>query len=282
MRYRTLAGSLVFAFVCATPALAQQPPATAELFARASSAQKTSALTQIIKHEFVASADTLAGILTAGLSDAEPRVREATLAAIVSRAAGPRFSRTTAVINDWVAEQVNVRRLRPRIIGALQDSSEAVRLQAVAALASLDFDIASSDLELSPATQQILIQRFYADPSARVRAKIVAGFGTDPVINTPAATKVFLDAFRDPDYRVRHAAASGTGKLERSTAIALVVEQLRDPNRSVRIQAATILTRFGPAALSHLSDVQSALEGERDPEVRRFLESAVAAIGRQR
>src|SRR5207253_4262969 len=130
--------------------------------------------------------------------------------------------------------------LRPLVIRALQtDPDEKVRAEAITALASLDFSIVASEVQMSAATQKLLIERFYVDRSAKVRAKIIGGLGSDEGVETAAVRKLLADAFRDTDYRVRHAAMSGVQKLDRDTAISLVVKQLADQKREVRAQAAS-------------------------------------------
>jgi HEAT repeat protein len=155
------------------------------------------------------------------------------------------------------------------------DSAEAVRLEAVTALVSLDFNVVAPDVEVAQATQQLIIERFYVDLSARVRAKIVAGFGTDTTADSIAIRKLLTDAFADPDYRVRHAAMSGVDKLDRGIALSLVVKQLEDPHRGVRAQAASVLLKFGPVASTYRADIEQHLKRERDLQVRELLQTLV-------
>ena len=94
-----------------------------------------------------------------------------------------------------------------------------------------------------------------------------------------SARKLIRDALDDPDYRVRHAATVGAEKLGPEGA-ALLAKRLRDENGTVRCQAAAALGRFGPAAMAHVPDIESALKDEREARIQQCLQRALSAIKR--
>lgn len=114
-----------------------------------------------------------------GLKSGDPSIRELALAAVVSRAAGEKFAPNSPAASDWNADRLAIQELRAPVIGALQDPVDAVHVQAVSAIASLDYDISSHEVKMSSATAEVLVHQFYIDKSAPVRASIVGGFGTD-------------------------------------------------------------------------------------------------------
>jgi hypothetical protein len=168
---------LVFAVIGTATVIAQQVPTTTEGFDAADPAQKKQALVEIIRHELSTGPEVVAGMIRSGLVNNDAAMREGALAAVVSRAAGPRFSQLAA--EDWPRDHQHIQALRPLVVQLLSDDPiEGVRVQAIAALVSLDFNIVSRDVELTPASERLLIDRFHLDASAKVRATIVAGFGT--------------------------------------------------------------------------------------------------------
>jgi HEAT repeat protein len=273
--------SIVLAITFGISVAAQHVAAPAESFRSSSDADKRGVLVQIIRHELPAPAATIADVIRAGLEDPDPIVRETALAAIVSRAAGVKFAPNTAAAADWSRDRAAIQKLRSETAAALRDQDERVRLEAIAALASLDFDAAAPDLNVvSAATEALLIERFYAEPSASVRAKIVSGFGTDSGAESASAHQLLRDAFKDKDHRVKHAASIGALKLGED-GIQLLVEQLNDQNRAVRLQAASVLAKAGPAASHHVAEIQTAIGRERDVEVQQRLRSALSTIRRK-
>jgi HEAT repeat protein len=266
---------LLFAWSVATAA--QDVASPAARFRAATSADKRETLAKIIRHQLPDGPEDIVAIIRIALKDSDVTIRETALAAVVSRAAGPRFTRSKAVADDWRRDRAAIQTLRPLMIETLRDRAENVRLQAVASLASLDFSMATRDPALTLETQQALIDRFYTEESAAVRAKIAAGFGTDRTADSAAVRELLSDAFHDPDRRVRHAASSGAAKLG-PLAIPLLVQQLGDQDRSVRMQAAAVLAKAGPEAAVHLAEIEEALKTEQDSAVRQQLRIAVSAI----
>jgi hypothetical protein len=261
--------------------VAAQEPVTTGGFSTADTKQKTTVLGQIIRHESVLSPATLTEILQIGLSADDIPVREVALAAVQSRAAGPRVVNTAAVAADWTNDHEHIQRLRPQIMQILRDDpADNVRVEAIAALISLDFRLGTSDLIVAPATQELLIDRFHHDSSAKVRAKITAGFGTDPKIDSATVRDLLTTAFSDPDYRVRHAAISGVGKFDRDTALILLLNLLQDPARPVRAQAASMLSQFHPSG-SALAPIEQARRNEKDGQILQFLGDLLAVARRQ-
>jgi HEAT repeat protein len=259
---------------------AQHTPETPEEFATADDQRKGQALVQLIRHQGSVLPETVVAIIRLGLSDPNKSIREGALSAVMSRAAGPQFSRDTAVATDWIADHEHVRSLRPQINAALHDPDETLREAAISALVSLEFDIATGRPELSGGTDQLLVSMYYADKSGRVRAKIVGGLATDQSTHLQTVGKLLIDAFDDPDARVRQAASYGADKLDRDVALPLLVRQLEDVDHSVRGQSASVLIRYGATAAHFLPQIEQALARERDAQVRGLLQIAVSMVKR--
>jgi hypothetical protein len=279
---RGVAIALVVSQIAAAGAAvsAQQAAATPREFAAADTRTKGAILAQLIRHEGSVPPADVAAIILSGLNDPTSAVREGALAAVVSRAAAPNFDRSPSGSRDWIADHDAIQRLRPAVTACLRDDDEEVREAAVRAMVSLDFSIATGPIGLSEATERQLVATYYADPSGRVRATIVGGLASDEGSRPRNVGRMLLDAFDDPDARVRHAASSGAGKLDRGVAVSLLVRQLADVDRSVRAQSAAQLSMYGAAASSALPQIEQALAHERDPQVRFLLEVAVSNIRR--
>jgi len=132
--------------------------------------------------------------------------------------------------------------------------------------------------ELSDDTERLLTATYYAESSGVVRAKIIGGLATDPRLHSTGIGRVLVDAFGDPDPRVRHAATSGVVKLDGAVALPLLLRQLQDDDRGVRGQSASVLARYGSTAVTVLPQIAAALARERDPQVRFLLEVAISNI----
>ena len=132
-------------------------------------------------------------------------------------------------------------------------------------------------MNLSDATHALLIGRFYKDASAVVRAKIVSGFGTENSSDSVPVQQLLRDAFQDQDHRVRHAASIGALKLG-DEGVRLLVNQLNDQNRVVRLQAASVLNKTASMASDHVAEIEAAIGREQDAEIQQRLRSALSAI----
>jgi HEAT repeat protein len=239
-------------------------------------------LARIIGHRSDVDAPAIAQIIAAALTDSDAVAREGGLAAVVSRAAGPAIVRSDIVARDWSTDHEAIQTLRPLVTTTLDDAVVNVRLEAIAALTSLDFDSRQGTPVLRPETRAALVDRFYRDSSSAVRAKIASGFSTDRTVdNDGSVRKLIRDALDDSDSRVRHAATLGAEKLGPEGG-ALLTKRLRDENGSVRCQAAAALARFGPAAIAQVPDIESALKDEREGRVQQCLQHALSAINRRR
>lgn len=269
--------TFVFASTAAA-ASAQQAPITPSAFASADTHAKGRVLVQLIRHEGGTTPEATVEIIRLGLADSNSDVRQAALSAVVSRAAGPHFDAGTAAATDWIADRDHIQRLRPQVTAALKDNDESVRVAAIQAVVGLDFSIATKRPELSNETERLLIAMYHTDKSGSVRARIVGGLATDQTSDRKNVSQLLVDAFDDPDPRVRHAASGGAEKLDRDVALPLLVRHLQDADRSVRGEAASVLARYGTTAVVFLPQIEEALGRERDPQVRFLVQAAVAAI----
>jgi hypothetical protein len=276
MRHNILA-SLACSLVCVGAVFAQDVSSPGAAFRGASFEAKRDALVQIILHERSGTPQELASIIGAGLGDDDARIRQGALAAVTSRASGPHVLKSDVAARQWQTDRNSIQALRAQVQQAVEDPVESVRLEAVSAMAALDFDPAMPAIELRPATVNLLIRRFYADASPQVRARIVGGFSTDGTVDSAGVQRLLVDAFADGDKRVRHAASFGAERLG-ADGIPLLVNQLRDREREVRMQAAFMLTKSGAKASGYLSQVEEAVAQERDAVVRQRMQGAISAI----
>jgi hypothetical protein len=104
----SIACSIGFVLASAATAFGQQLPNTPADLTQATSAQKKAALVQIIRHELAANPESVTAMISAGFADDDPKIRETALAAVVSRAAGPRFAPNGPAANDWLPDRERI------------------------------------------------------------------------------------------------------------------------------------------------------------------------------
>ena len=277
-RHSTLA--LVITLVVVTTPVAafgQQAPVNVQEFEAASPNEKRDVIVGIIRHTSPLGPDNMASVINAALRDQEPLIREAALAAIVSRAYAPRIATGSAALQDWYRDSPRIQELRSAVRALLNDPSERVRRQSIGAIASLDFDPRTPESGIKSETEQLLVQRFYAEPDARVRATIVSGFASEPRVSA-AVRRLFTDALTDEYAGVRHSATGAVKKLEPSVALPLIAVALDDADASVRAQAAAMLATFGSEASQYVAKLEELLSRERDRTTQDSIRRAVAAI----
>ena len=136
---------------------AQTSPMPPERFATATSAEKKAVLVDIIRHEYRDSGDAIARIIEVGIIDPDEFVRETALAAVISNAAAERFTKGKLDTEKLAMQRQAMQRLRSHVVSTLDDTSERVRIQAIGALASLDFNVPAGRVQLSPLTERILV-----------------------------------------------------------------------------------------------------------------------------
>jgi HEAT repeat protein len=240
------------------------------------------ALTPIITHQSTMPPSDFAALLDEDLNDGEPVVRQAALDAVISHAAGPRFSTDQRARDEWQNERSALQSLRARVILLLGDPVAKVRDQAIRALASLDFDPQQPLGAISPQTEQLYVQLFQVESEPSVRARIVDALGTSghPIVS-PQAAAVILRGFDDPEAFVRHSATHGAMKIPFDAAVPKLLQRLHDENWYVREAAAQAFQKFGGRANQHLPALQNALAGERQPEVVEALKHAIDDIQSQ-
>jgi hypothetical protein len=278
---RTILLSILVALMGSIAVAAQQSPSAVTDFSSLTSEEKRAVLVDVIMQRGSQSSANVATLLQAALGDPDPAFRQGALAALVSHATARSLRPERTSARDWEKDHAEFQRLRPDIVRAARDVDARVRTQAIAALVSLDVDAARADTGPSPATERVLVEQFYADPSDRVRAKIVSGFGTDSA-SSAAVIQLLTDAFADSAAAVRHAATGGAHKLDPDTAMRLLAGQLKDTNVTVRSQSATILAKFGVRASAYLPAIEDALRNETDGQAQEALGRAIAVIAGRR
>jgi HEAT repeat protein len=277
---RDIAKSILLMLACVGSLEAQTTITSADAFRRADFDSKKNSLRAIILHESPGSPADIASIVRAAMIDSDARVREGGVAAVFSHAASYRIDPKSGMTN-WLADRQAFQELRPDVIAALADPSENVRFEAASALASLDETPTPSVPRLKPETVKILVERFYADSSVKVRSRIASGLAGDRTATSDVVLKMIRAALQDPNVGVRTAAASGAWKLG-ADGPALLVRQLTEVVPNARLRAAVELGKLGPEAQSQLPAVEEAIKRERDIEVRKQLQRTAIAIGQSR
>ena len=276
--HNMLLGILVGFYSCA--AYAQTAITTADQFRAASPEQRKQALFAIVVHESTVSDSQRVEIITLALSD--PLLREGALAAVVSRAAapvlGPAPNGLAVFRREWVADLSNLQPLRPTIEAALRDLDERIRDRAIAALATLDFDENTMTVRLSPRTQRLLVDLYYSESSSRVRRRIVAGFADESIAPSAEVRQLLMRSFSDPDPSIRHAATPAAEKFSIDVAFPLLIAQLSDENRDVRMQTVITIMKMRERAHPLVEDLRTRLSVEADPQVREMLTAAVKVM----
>ena len=276
--HTVLLAVLVWFYSCA--AYAQTAVSTADQFRAANPEQRKQALFAIVVHESTVADSERAAIIALALSD--PTLRENALAAVVSRAAapvmGPVVNGAEEFKRQWLADLANLQPLRPAVEGALQDLDERIRDRAIGALASLDFDVNTLSIRLSPRTQKLLVDRYDLESSARVRRRIVAGFAGESTAPSAEVRQLLMRAFSDPDPVIRGAATPAAQHLPIDVAMPLLLTQLADDSRDLRMQAILTIMKMSERARGHVEDLRTRLTIETDPQIREMLAAAVKVM----
>ena len=271
-------------YLAVESSLLAQPglPRSEDEFKAASKEAKRELVVKIIRHTDDLAPEELAAVLRASLADPDRAFREGALAAISARTIGPLLVRGTSIRQDWNRDRAALQPLRPRVEDLLRkDTEESIRADAVSTFASFDYDPSAPQTGINAVTVRILLERYYADSSPRVKAKIVTGLSVVPGPVTESVGVVLKDAIAFPDRRVRFAALHGMAKLGSDGRI-LLFSALRDSDRSVRIQAAILVDQRADLRPEDLPAIESGLEREEDAQARAALERAAIRIRTRR
>lgn len=232
-------------------------------------------LTEIVLHTSTLSAEEMTVEIERALTSSDAHLREFALAALASRAGGPRFSREPHVRAHWLTDHTWVQRFRPALIQALQDPARAVRAQAVMTLGNYEFEL-DKPYAFRPDTVRVFTDHYYQEQDQRIRTEILKAFALGDT--TSSIDQVVGDTLRDEAPAVRQYAVRAARKLDPSRAGALLVRALHDPDTRVKSAAASSLGTFGRRVASVAQAVEDALLREPDPEVRAALKGALEAI----
>lgn len=191
----------------------------------------------------------------------------ATIAGSVAEATAASIAAAVQQAVDSAARTPAARRAAdPRLVAALtealQDSSPAVRENAVQALATLR-DPAAFDA----------IAKALKDPSADIREQAAFGLAQ---LRDPRGVEPLRQALGDGNPSVRERAAFALGQLRSADGVDALVAALKDDNTSVREQAA-----FALGQIRGSRAVEALLVAAKDPE-ESVREQVVFALGQLR
>jgi len=273
----------VFLVILSPSAFAQDLPLSLEAFEAASPKAKLNVLAGIAMHSVQLPAEDTIALVKAGLLEPDRDVRRQALMAVASRSAGPLFSggdskpRQERIREEWWSENALIAELRPHVLTALGDPDPEVRLDAVKALASMDFDIRERELKLKAQTVDDFAAHYARETKGYVRAEIVKSFALISQ-DSPRIRQVLLSALNDPDIWVRRYALDGSKRLRLSEALPKAVEALSDTDWEVRFKGVRVLNALGVQAASHVEALEEMLASETNEIVRGEIERTLSKI----
>ncbi len=165
---------------------------------------------------------------------------------------------------------INAKAAIPDLINALNDPSEAVRVQTVTALPNLGPDAKAAISELIPVL---------SDSSRSVRLSTIeslARFGQDAKPAVPPLAQLLSD----PDRQIRLATTITLGKIgtAASDAVPELTKALANSDRTTRSWAAMALGKIGTNAKPAIAELTRALS-DSDKDVRSRAASSLGKIG---
>ena len=275
---------LTVSWLASSAVLASQGASvSADQFREASRATRLEILSRLTTQ--VASAPTpteLRHLLAEALEDQDSGIRKRALAVVASRAGGPRFSGDAAVRTRAENERPELRLLRGLVIATLSDADAEVRAAAVLAIGNLDAAEGgwARSITLGADTVEGLLAAFRVEQNAAVRVRLVEALAVT-TNDLPQAETWWLDLMRDASPDVRQSAARGARKLRASVALPLLVKNLTDPDRGVRLTSAQLIGHFKAAASDLIPTLLDAAERETDPIVQKTLLGTVTLLQAQ-
>lgn len=222
-------------------------------------------------------------LITEGLADGDPKVREGALIAIAGRA-GMAVIHTPENLATWKANREALQSFRKQIDAMLLgDPNQWVRHSAGVALVWLNREPEEGNwpITLDDATVRTLMAAFHQEPVAFNRAEIVKAVwlcDRCPESNLEARQQLFRDAISDADSGVVDHGIRGAAELRIVDTLARIAQLLKDPNDVVRSNAATAMQLFGKDAGQYVSAITEALAVERNADIRAKLKSALQAV----
>lgn len=154
----------------------------------------------------------------------------------------------------------------PALTSALNDSSERVRVHAIAGLAML-----GDQSSVAP-----IAARLAQDKKPFVRKAAAYGLGR---LRSVEGTAALAAALKDKDIEVRGAAAFALGQYQDGSAVPALIGALADKQEFVRAQAARALGVNGRAAARAVPNLVRLLTSDKDQEVKRQAATALGLIG---
>jgi HEAT repeat protein len=259
-----------------------QPPAmSADEFGRANEKEKVRALRELaVPDRGVVSPNQLNAILTVALADSNANVREAALRSVAGRVSDAK----PEGLELWMQlERPALLSLRPQLTHLLEDPVRDVRLAAVEATSTLEYDLTQHGKQsriLHANVGRILAARYLAEPDDVVRSRIVnvfVWFSADKPLEHEAKG-LFARALQDPSPAVLQAAVMGVGEHNLAELLPEAVKLLSHTEYALRNSAAQAIGEFGAAAVPYLADLRAALARESNSMARSTLQAAIAKV----
>lgn len=247
---------------------------TVTAFQGASEAERKARLDRLLGSDAQpTTAAELSVLLTEGIRDRSPAVRQSALSAVAARVAVPRFSQDPALLARWKDEMPLLAAFRPLIEARLGDADPSVREAAVMAVGNLDVvstappDGPYADGVLSERTVTLLVRRLAAEAEESIRATIIQAFALSGN-RSDLISRALVLSTNDRSAGVRRFALRGLEKVPPSVATGLLERGLRDEDRSVRLTSAQMIGRLGHPAGGLRVLVEEVAKHEKDEAVK--------------
>lgn len=212
-------------------------------------------------------------VLVKGVSDTDPNVRLQAFSAlnilahamVWSRNPKQNLSSGKKITIDLEKEP----KLRGKIISALSDPDARIREGATGIL--------GMGYRPSKETEELLLTQLQKETSVKVRKSIQKGLGAGRYSSSDTVSAL-IGMLDEKDDDTRGKAARFLAEIKDLSALPKVIEKLRKDNSYVRRQCAMSISAYGPSAAPYLSDLEKALNSEKDPVIRHEIESSVRRI----
>lgn len=249
-----------------------------EAFHLANQNEKARLLNQLAVQELDPSGPAeLVELFRIAVADELPRIRQAALMALASRASGPRFSKSPRVAERWLNEHAALRPLRVEVNAALRDRDGAVRHAALIALGSLDYSGPETQIDLSPETVAAFLGVSASDPDFRVRTEVTKSLALIHTDNSVVRERL-VAALGDSVAGVRRYAWVGMARLKAPEGLARLGEAITDADAGVRAAAAKAAGAYGKLPAELEQRLRDALVNEVHPVVKTELQAAMSKM----